>query len=191
MPALSVLSDEFLAVSARAGQRIDFDALVDRHAQRVYSFCLRATGSAQDAEDLTQATFLAAYESLGNYNTERPFAPWLFGIASNQCRMWHRRSRRAVEAHGRSLEVVRDPLPTPESAYEHAEAAETVRRVLAGMPDTYRNAVTLRCLEGMSTREIAEALGLSLEAAAKRLARGMRMVRERLEDRGVQLPDPS
>lgn len=188
---MSVLSDEFLAVSARAGQRIDFDALVDRHAQRVYSFCLRATGSAQDAEDLTQATFLAAYESLGNYNTERPFAPWLFGIASNQCRMWHRRSRRAVEAHGRSLEVVRDPLPTPESAYEHAEAAETVRRVLAGMPDTYRNAVTLRCLEGMSTREIAEALGLSLEAAAKRLARGMRMVRERLEDRGVQLPDPS
>jgi RNA polymerase sigma factor (sigma-70 family) len=182
-----VATDEKLAVSARAGVADDFDSLVSRHAGRVYAFCLRTTGSAQDAEDLTQATFLAAYESLGNYNSDRPFTPWLFGIAANQCRMWHRRRHRTPETPGRVLETVEDPLPTPESVYEQAESAATIRRVLSGMPGTYRDAVALRCLEGMSTREIADALGLSLEAAAKRLARGMHMVRERLESRGISV----
>lgn len=183
-------TDEQLAISARAGALADFDSLVARHAGRVYAFCLRTTGAAQDAEDLSQATFLAAYESLANYNSERPFTPWLFGIAANQCRMWHRRRRRTPETPGRILDIMEDPLPTPETAYEQAESAATIRRVLAGMPSTYREAVALRCLEGMSTREIADALHLSLEAAAKRLARGMRMVRERLESRGVSVSLP-
>lgn len=187
MPLVAV-SDERLAISARAGELADFDALVGRHTARVYAFCLRATGSASEAEDLAQATFVAAYESLGNYNASRPFTPWLFGIAANQCRMWHRRRGRTPEMSGQALETAEDPLPTPESAYEQAESAATIRRVLGGMPGTYRDAVALRCLEGMSTREIAEALGLSLEAAAKRLARGMRMVRERLEGRGFCFP---
>jgi len=181
------VSDEMLAVSAKAGQCVDFDSLVERYAARIHAFCLRATGSAQDAEDLTQATFLAAYESLGNYNDERPFGPWLFGVAANQCRMWHRRHSRESERAGKAVEAVEDPAPTPERAYEHVETAAIIRRALAGMPSTYRSAVTLRCLEGMSTREIADALSLSLEAAAKRLARGMRMLRERLEGRGVTI----
>jgi RNA polymerase sigma-70 factor (ECF subfamily) len=184
-----VISDESLALRAQAGVRMDFDSLVSRYAARIHAFCLRATGSAQDAEDLTQTTFLAAYESLSGYNPERAFGPWLFGVAANQCRMWHRKQGRMSECVGRALESVEDPAPTPERAYEHAETGEVVRRALAGLPRTYRASVTLRCVEGMSTREIASALNLSLEAAAKRLARGMRMLRERLEERGIAVDD--
>lgn len=186
---LLVARDEALALRAQAGTLVDFDALVERYAPRIHSFCLRATGSPSDAEDLTQATFIAAFECLGNYNPSRPFGPWLFGIAANQCRMWHRKQGRMGERVVRVLETVRDSAPTPDRAYEQAETAQVVRRVLAGMPSTYRGAVSLRCLEGMSTREIAEVLGISVEAAAKRLARGMSMLRERLEARGVTLPD--
>ena len=189
MTHMLVVSDESLAVRARAGALLDFDSLVGRYAARIHAFCLRATGSAADAEDLTQTTFLAAYESLGAYNPERAFGPWLFGVAANQCRMWHRKQGRMSESVGRTLEGVEDPAPTPERAYEHAETGEVVRRALAGLPRTYRAAVTLRCVESMASREIASALNLSLEAAAKRLARGMRMLRERLEERGIALDD--
>jgi RNA polymerase sigma-70 factor (ECF subfamily) len=187
--SLLLAKDEALALRAQAGATVDFDALVDRYAARIHAFCMRATGSAADAEDLTQATFLAAFECLGNYNPERPFGPWLFGIAANQCRMWHRRQGRMGERVGRILDTVRDPAPTPERAYEHAETARVIRRVLAGLPSTYRGAVSLRCLQGMSTREIAEALDISVEAAAKRLARGMNMLRDRLQARGLPLPE--
>lgn len=182
-----VLTDEVLALRAKAGETPDFDALVDRYASKIHAFCLRATGSSADAEDLTQATFLAAFESLGNYNADRPFGPWLFGIAANQCRMWHRRHSRCGDRVGSPLETLEDPAPSPERVVEHSETAHLIRKTLAGLPATYRTAVSLRCIEGMSTREIAEALGLSLEATAKRLARGMRMLRQRLESRGVSL----
>lgn len=183
-----LVRDEVLALRAQSGTSVDFDALVDRYAARIHAFCMRATGSPADAEDLTQATFLAAFECLGNYNSDRPFGPWLFGIAANQCRMWHRKQGRMGERVARVLETVKDPAPTPDRVYEQAEIARVIRHVLAGMPSTYRGAVSLRCLQGMSTKEIAEVLGISVEAAAKRLARGMNMLRERLEARGLTLP---
>lgn len=187
--ALLLAKDEVLALRAQSGASVDFDALVDRYAARIHAFCMRATGSPADAEDLTQATFLAAFECLGSYNADRPFGPWLYGIASNQCRMWHRRRGRMAERVPRVLDTVKDPAPTPDRLVEQADSARVIRRVLAGMPSTYRAAVSCRCLQGMSTREIAEVLGISVEATAKRLARGMTMLRERLEACGLSLPD--
>lgn len=174
------VSDEELAVAARTGQREPFDLLVERHASRVYAFCLRNVGTADDAEDLTQATFVAAFHSVSRYTDGRPFTPWLFGIAANQCRMFHRKRASEMSRSASLSEAWPDPSPTPEGLIETEERKRQVRRAVLGLPTSYREVVTLRYLQGMRVRDIAAALGLSVEAAAKRLTRGVDMLRERL-----------
>ncbi len=174
------VSDERLAAAARAGEAGAFDLLVERYAARVAAFCLRNVGDPEEAQDLAQATFLAAFRSLASFTDGRRFAPWLFGIAANQCRMWHRKRAAEVDCAEPVRENVADPGPTPEGIVQAVEQKRLVRRAVLGLPPRYREVITLRYLQGMSTRDIAAALGLSGEAAAKRLSRGIDMLRERL-----------
>jgi len=197
--ASAAMNDEALAGFARAGRLGSFDCLVRRYSDRVYAFCLRNVGNAEVAQDLTQATFVGAYSGLSGYNPRRPFGPWLFGIAANQCRMWQRRRRKVpMPASDRSsgedsgLETIADESPTPESVVEQASHFDAIRRAVSALPSPYREVIVLRYVEDMPTRDVAEALGLSLDAVAKRLTRGTHMLRERLqaleEPRGGERP---
>ena len=185
-----VLTDELLVGRARSGHAADFDLLVQRYADRVYRFCLRHLGDAEAAEDVAQTAFVEAFASLPRFDSRKPFGPWLFGIAANQCRLWHRRRRRArwwgtgSEDSEERLEAVPDETHSPEEVLEDEDRRRQVHRAVAGLPVRYREVILLRYLQGMSTREVAEALGLKPEAAAKRLTRGLQMLRDRLGELG-------
>jgi RNA polymerase sigma-70 factor (ECF subfamily) len=89
-------ADEELARQARAGSLESFERLVERYEDLLLRFLLQRTGNRHDAEDLTQAAFVAAWKGLPRYDDERPFRPWLYTIAARQA-ISHARARRQFE----------------------------------------------------------------------------------------------
>ena len=90
------------------GDKDAFAFLVDRYQGAVYAYCLNQVSSEEDAKDTTQEVLLKAYLNLGQLKTPHAFRSWLYTIASNECRMWHRRH----QAH-ESLEAGTEPATTP------------------------------------------------------------------------------
>jgi RNA polymerase sigma-70 factor, ECF subfamily len=176
-------ADEELARRARRGSRDAFDALVARFARRVYSLCLRMTGSREDADDLAQEVFLRAFRAIDRWDAHRRFAPWLLAIAANTCRS-HIRDREPL---------VRADLPDDEATEPSADApligledAAEVRRALGTLPAADRLALLLRYEQELSLDETAAALGLAPAHAAVRIHRAKQKLRAALS-RGATL----
>ena len=153
-----------------------FERLYQRHAADVHRYALGVVRDLDEAEDVTQTTFLNAFRSFRA--GERPRAPrsWLIAIARNVCRQRHRQAAR------RPLEVVlNDDLADLGGSDEAAPRAEDIRRALLHLSFRQRSALVLRELEGRSYGEIAERLGLSVSAVETLVFRARRALREQLE----------
>lgn len=151
--------DQEIVAQVRAGDRERFAVLVARYERMVFALASRMTGDRDEAQDVMQTSFIAAYKQLGDYRGEASFKTWLYGIALNECRMVHRRSGRTT-----SLEDVAEPAAPASGA--HALDRVTLRKLVARLPEKQRMAVVLRVCDDLSFREIGEAVGSS-EASAK------------------------
>lgn len=155
---LRLASDERLVAQVRAGSERAFEALFDRHHRPVLAFCRHMLGSAADAEDAVQHTFLAAYRDL--MRSEKPIVlrPWLYAIARHRCLSVLRgRRERAVEEL---------PEPATDHLAAHVGRREDLRATLADMaqlPDDQRAALVLAELGDVSHEEIARILGCRRE----------------------------
>lgn len=129
-----------------------------------------------DAEDLVQATFLAAIESARSYDGERPVFSWLTGILANKARMRSRERARQLDP-GRL--PARDERPTDEAAADRELDAE-VDRALNRLEDPYRETLVLHLRYGLKPAEIADALGRSATIVRTHLHRGRAMLRRLL-----------
>ena len=164
--------DERLAAQAAGGDRDAFDVLVTSHRQAVYRLCWSATGSAADADDAAQETFVRVHRSLPSYDPARPFGPWLRKIAWN-CGLSVRRDGNAgvpKVAEGDAPEAV-DPAPGPEEAAAGNEERRRVADAMAGLPAELRMVMVLRAVEGFSYAEIALAAGIPAGTVMSRLSR--------------------
>lgn len=148
--------------------------LVGRYGARLHAHLARLAGSADDADDLLQETWLRVARSAHAYEPGRPLRPWLYGIASNLARDLHR--RRAVRGRHALERRAADPPP----ARSPLERIDLGRR-LARLPDRLREVVLLRYYEDLSEAEMAEALGVPrgtvksrLHGAIRELKRGWR-----------------
>jgi RNA polymerase sigma factor (sigma-70 family) len=151
---LRLVSDERLVESVRAGSERAFEALFHRHRQPVLAFCRHMLGSAADAEDAVQHTFLAAYRDL--MRSEKPIAlrPWLYAIARHRCLSLLRARRERPSAELPDSGV--DNLAAVVDAREDVRATFTD---LARLPDDQRAALILAELEDVPHEEIARILG--------------------------------
>ncbi len=195
------MDDARLLQAIRSGAPGAFDAFVDRYGRRLMAFGMRMCGQRQDAEDVFQDTLLKAYKSLEDLRDPAALRTWLFRIVANQCRMKRRKEIPSRELPLDDLgppgwegngspdgewgegipQAVFDWSHLPEAAAERAQMREALETALAELPPDYRMVVLLRDLEGLSTREAADALGLGLSAAKMRLHRGRLALRKRLE----------
>src|ERR671930_1576277 len=163
-----------LAQRARADRA--FEKLYQRHVGDVYRYALVVMRNPDDAEDVTQTTFMNAYRAFAN--GERPRTPqnWLITIAHNVCRQRFRQLQR------RPNEM---PLEEDEIAHiapdDDAPSAEDIRRALSHLAFNQRAALVMRELEGRSYAEIAEILDLSTSAVETLIFRARRALREQLE----------
>jgi len=169
------------ALARRAVRDPDaFAELYQRHMNGIYLFHLMRTGNADDAQDLTSQTFLAALESIQSYRGQGSFRGWLFGIAGHKVADHYRRKRPDVSLENGGAEVLPDPAPPPEEVVATrlhlAQVAEALRKL--GLEQA--EALTLRLFGGLSAAEVGRIMGKS-EAAAKMLVyRGLRKLRDEL-----------
>jgi RNA polymerase sigma-70 factor (ECF subfamily) len=177
-----------LAARAAAGEERAFTLLMRRHKDGLHRFVRRYTGDADEAWDLTQEAFAAAWGALPSYDPARPFGPWLRRVALNKCRDWSR--RRAVRRflRGPLSEPARlqapDPGPDPEGAAADRQALSRLDRAIADLPDGLKAPLILTALDGRSHEEAGQILGLSAKAVEVRVYRARKRLSEILGANG-------
>ena len=178
-----------LVAEARAGQYEAFEELVNRYERKIYRLALNLTGTPEDAEDVLQETFLKAFEHLAEFREDSRFYTWIVRIAINQGLMKLRKRRSIKEVVpddtlGEDGEVLprefADWRPNPEQVYARKELQEILQSAARALPVSFRTVFILRDVEGLSTEETAETLGLSTGAVKARLFRARLRLREEL-----------
>ncbi len=184
------LVDRVLADGAQA-----FEELVRRHERRVYRTTFAITGNQEDAEDAMQETFLKVYQHLGDFQRASRFSTWLTRIAINEA-LQSRRRRRTTESLDEPVMADEEMMPRqledwhddPEKIYSKQEIRQIVEEAIQSLAPIYREAFLLRDVEGLTTEEAAEALGLAVPALKSRLLRARLMMREALATRFQRPP---
>jgi RNA polymerase sigma-70 factor (ECF subfamily) len=161
-------TDEDLIGAVAAGDTRAFEALYRRWERPVYGFIHRHTGG-RDADDLAQETWVRVVGAAHRFDRSRRFSTWLFQIALNLCRDWHRRAPPAAVEHG-------DPADASASGVDSAattEAGLDARRLLAALPEAQRDVVVLRYFHDCSEDETAEILGCPRGTVKSRMHHAM------------------
>ena len=164
-----------------------WDELVRQHADRVYRLAYRLSGNQQDAEDLTQETFIRVFRSLQNYQPGT-FEGWLHRITTNLfLDMVRRRTRIRMEALPEDYDRVPAEDPNPEQIYHDSRLGPDLQAALDSLPPEFRAAVVLCDIEGLSYEEIGATLGVKLGTVRSRIHRGRQALREHLAKHSEEL----
>jgi len=184
-PEIKAATDADLVARSKQGDTRAFGELVVRYQKTVYRIILRMVKSPDDADDLTQDTFVRAHRGLKTFKEEYDFHPWLYRIAVNQAiNFINRRKRRAAV----DLEDVPEgdikQGPEPESPVQSAsrrQLLENLEEALERLPDEQRTVFLLRVQEGLSYEEIAEVMDTPKGTVMSRLARARMALRKTLQ----------
>ena len=189
----SAVEDQFLE-RLRRGEVAAFERLVAERSSDVYALLYRLTSDAEESRDLTQETFLRAFQSISRFRGDADLKTWIYRIAINQARnrwRWWKRRRRDVTVslddnrgpseQPLSASLRNDDAPDPEQETLAREREGQLRAALLGLRSAYREAVILRDVEGFSYEEIATTLEISIGTVKSRLSRGRLELRRKLE----------
>ena len=179
----------------KRGDAAAFETLVGERSGEIYGLLYRLTENSEEARDLTQETFLRAFQSISHFRGESDLRTWIYRIAINQARnrwRWWRRRRRdatvsidAPDLTGGRLGLVATLKSTtakdPELNTLANERERALKKALGTLKRVYREAVVLRDIEGFAYEEIATTLQISVGTVKSRLARGRQELRRKLE----------
>jgi RNA polymerase sigma-70 factor, ECF subfamily len=177
----------------RAGETAAFDRLIEERSGEVYALLYRLTEDAEEARDLTQETFLRAFQNISRFRGDADLKTWIYRIAINQARnrwrWWRRRRRDQTVSLDMESGERQEPLsaslpdreqPNPEQETLSRERERALRRALQTLSRPFREAVILRDVEGLSYEEIAATLEISIGTVKSRLSRGRIELRRKL-----------
>lgn len=178
----------------RQGDAECFDTLVTRYSSAVYGLLLRITHDPEEAADLTQETFLSALKAIGRFRGDAELKTWLFRIAINQSRnrfrWWKRRKKEktisidapAGESGSPMSEMISSVAANPEENTLQLERERLLDKALGELGGSYKEAVILCDIEGLSYEEISVALEINIGTVKSRIARGREELRKKLKD---------
>jgi len=184
----AALPDEEIVRRVRAGDSAVFEILMRRHNQRVYRAVRAVVKDEADVEDVMQQAYINAFTHLHQFEERSQFSTWLIRIALHEAFGRRRKTQRAettTARNGSDVDADRgefmDALTSPSADPERQAYAQELHRVLEAavdaLPESYRTVFMLRDIEGLSTREAAQGLGLGDEAVKTRLHRARAMLR--------------
>lgn len=184
--------DSALLERAQGGDVAAFETLVTLYRDRVYGLALRMLGSAEDAAEVTQESFLSAYRTLKDFRGDSAFASWLHRITANNALMRLRRRKVASQVEeqldephfnerGSLMDEVADWGRDAEGQTLDAELRGAIERAAASLADEYRQVFLLRDVEGLSYEEIAQVTGDSVPAIKSRLHRARLAMRAAID----------
>lgn len=177
----------------KRGDASAFEQLVNERSGEIYGLLFRLTESSEEARDLTQETFLRAFQNIAKFRGEADLRTWIYRIAINQARnrwrWWRRRKRDTTVSLDAAQTETGQPLITtlaeagenPEQQTLARERQTALLAALHRLGRSYRETVILRDIEGFTYEEIATTLGLNIGTVKSRLARGRQELREKLE----------
>ncbi len=167
---------------ARRGEQEAFGRLVEHYSARIYAHVFRLVRNREEAEDLTQETFLRAHRFLFRYDSARPFRNWLYTVATNIGLNALRAQRRRVRpVAGQVIEDWQEPPSREEDGRQRVargELEEKVSNAVDRLPPRSRLLIHMHYHEGMAIREIAEVLDMGESAAKTALHRARKSLRE-------------
>lgn len=185
-----VLTDDEVVARVLAGETALFEVIMRRHNQRLYRTVRAILGGDDEAEDAMQDAYVQAYRNLGQFEGRSSLATWLTRIAVNQCLSRLRKQRHShiypmdTEQEMRMSEKIDDGRPGPEKQMLNREVRHVLELAIEEMPARYRSVLILRDVEGLSTAEAAESLGMSVESVKVNLHRARTHLRKALERKG-------
>jgi RNA polymerase sigma-70 factor (ECF subfamily) len=181
--------DEELVAAARDGDRDALDQLLRRHYDRIHAVCRRIAGSTRDADDAAQEALIRIVRALDRFDGRASFATWTYRIATNAALDELRKRGRRPQLH-----VIVDDADHPGHAHDPVDdlAQRQVEGVtdrividaaLADLPEDFRVPVVMRDVGDLDYAEIAEALGVPIGTVKSRIARGRKLLLDRLGNR--------
>ena len=153
--------------AARAGDHVAFAEIVRTYYPHCLRFAQHITGSAEDAEECVQDTFVRVHRALPKYEERARFHSWLFRILANRCRTARIRARRSELIRVRLLRLPRAPATFDDAL----SAGEQLSRAFSELPHDLREAFLLRHVDGFSYEQIAEITGMGVTAVRMRVSR--------------------
>ena len=181
--------EEFSLQALRAGDREEFARLVEAYDKFIYRLALRMLENQQDAEDILQETFIKAYRHLKKFDGRSCVSTWLYRIATNEALMLLRRRKpEAISINEPATDENSEQEPMeildwcclPEETLMSSEARAHLDQAIESLPASLRIVFILRDIQGFSTHETSEVLGLSEMAVKTRLSRARLRLRENL-----------
>ena len=184
---MSDRSDEELIALVLEGNTSVFEVLVKRYEMPLFNYIRRMVGSASDAEDLFQETFIRVYTHIEKFRLGARFRPWLYKIATNICRDHLKyRSRHVhisleaeVGSDNRSetlLDRIEAPTPNPSEVASATETAELLEAAVGKLPAKHRAVFLMARYEGMPYDEIARTLGIPVGTVKSRMSKAVQLL---------------
>jgi len=163
------------------GDEYAFGLLVDKYSGIIYNLAFRLTSSQQDAEDVTQNTFVKVYENLSSYNRKYKFFSWIYRISINEA--LNIKSRRKAEDEIDENLVASEK--NPEVVLGNSDLAEKIQKALMALEPNYRIVIVLKHFAGFSYREIGYILDLKEKTVKSRLYTARQLLKDILMSRGI------
>jgi RNA polymerase sigma-70 factor (ECF subfamily) len=172
--------DIALVTASQAGDQEAFALLVQRHQRRVFNLVFRMLQQYEEANEVTQETFLAAWQGLSTFRGDARFSTWLYRIAYNCClkQLEQRKRDRALQAAIQAEHI--NAAARGDAEQEARERQALVREHLSMLPAKYRIVLVLRHLQEMTYEEMAEILTLPIGTIKTHLFRARNLLKERL-----------
>jgi RNA polymerase sigma-70 factor, ECF subfamily len=180
----TTLSDEEVVERVLAGDPSLFEILMRRYNQRLFRVARAILAEDGEAEDVMQEAYVRAFRELANFRGEARFSTWLTRIACHEALARARKRRKLVPIDGgEPPQPPSSETAGPERDLENRELQAVLREAVEVLPDPLRSVFCLREIEGLSTEQTADALGLSTENVRVRLHRAKRSLRQKLDER--------
>ncbi|MCK5033806.1 MAG: sigma-70 family RNA polymerase sigma factor [Calditrichia bacterium] len=183
--------DSELISKAKSGDEYALEELLGKYKIAVYNLVYRMVKDKQEAEDLTQETFIKTFKSLPSFNEEYAFSTWIFKIATNNCIDFFRKRKLKTYSIDKPIQYKTSEIqqdhpdtdPNAEKSMLAEERSELIKKAIDSLPKKYNEAIVLRHMKEKSYEEIAEMLNLPLGTVKARIFRAREMLNKALKEK--------